>query len=108
MPVYGITGKSGYEDCPARLAPAGAVEMVGLPASATDIAQADGMWTADPAAVRAERDALLSACDFTQLPDAPLSTEQRARWVAYRQALRDIPLQAGFPNAVVWPTPPEE
>ncbi|MFV0349666.1 MAG: tail fiber assembly protein, partial [Halodesulfovibrio sp.] len=76
-------------------------------ASATDLAQADGTWSADPVAVRAKRDALLAACDFTQLPDAPLSTEQRALWVAYRQELRDIPLQAGFPNAVIWPTAPE-
>lgn len=43
--------------------------------------------------VRAERNARLAACDWTQLADAPLSTEQRAAWGVYRQALRDLPAQ---------------
>ena len=32
---------------------------------------------------------------------------QRANWLAFRQALRDIPLQPGFPTNIVWPTQPE-
>jgi len=31
---------------------------------------------------------------------------QRADWLAFRQALREIPLQAGFPTNIVWPTEP--
>ena len=31
---------------------------------------------------------------------------QRADWLEFRQALRDIPLQAGFPTDIVWPTEP--
>jgi len=31
---------------------------------------------------------------------------QRADWLEFRQALRDIPLQAGFPTNIVWPTEP--
>lgn len=56
---------------------------------------------------RAQRNALLAACDWTQLPDAQaaLSTQAKAEWAAYRQALRDITSQAGFPVDVVWPTP---
>ena len=53
--------------------------------------------------VRAERDALLAACDWTQVADAPVD---QAAWAVYRQALRDVTAQTGFPNAVVWPTKP--
>ena len=58
--------------------------------------------------VRSIRTGLLSACDWTQVPDAPLSPEQKAAWLAYRQALRDLPTEQ--PNAtrdtVVWPQEP--
>ena len=53
--------------------------------------------------VRAERDALLSATDFRMVSDAPWATQP---WVAYRQALRDIPTSAGFPQNVQWPVEP--
>jgi len=53
--------------------------------------------------VRTQRDALLSQSDWTQVPDAPV--DQQA-WAEYRQALRDLPQQAGFPQEVVWPNPP--
>lgn len=59
------------------------------------------------ASVRGQRDLLLSECDWTQLPDSPLSADSKAAWATYRQALRDITGQAGFPYSVVWPTPPE-
>src|SRR5690606_37431203 len=55
------------------------------------------------ARVRAERDARLTVCDWTQMPDAPLTIEAKAAWAAYRQQLRDVPGQAGFPLAVEWP-----
>lgn len=55
--------------------------------------------------VRAERNAKLAACDWTQLADAPLSTEQRAAWQVYRQALRDLTAQAD-PFALDWPEAP--
>jgi hypothetical protein len=54
--------------------------------------------------VRQERNARLSACDWTQLSDAPVGA---AAWAAYRQQLRDVTAQEGFPWAVVWPTQPE-
>lgn len=56
------------------------------------------------AAIRAQRNALLSACDWTQLPDSPVQAE--AGWYAYRQALRDITDQATFPDSVKWPVKP--
>lgn len=54
--------------------------------------------------VRAERNLRLANSDWTQLPDAPVD---QAAWVVYRQALRDVPAQAGFPANVIWPTQPE-
>lgn len=57
--------------------------------------------------VRAQRNSLLSLSDWTQLADAPLTAEQKQEWAEYRQALRDVPEQAGFPEAVVWPSTPE-
>ena len=38
--------------------------------------------------------------------DTTITRGQRADWIAFRQALRDIPLQAGFPTSIVWPTEP--
>jgi hypothetical protein len=56
-------------------------------------------------AVRRARDQLLLASDFTQLPDAPPSINKIA-WQTYRQLLREIPDQSGFPTNVVWPEMP--
>lgn len=55
------------------------------------------------ASIRSKRNAKLSACDWTQLPDAPVDS---AAWAVYRQKLRDISSQAGFPWEVVWPQEP--
>ena len=70
------------------------------PASAEEIAQRTDEKAAD---VRAERNAKLSACDWTQLSDAPVD---QTAWAAYRQALRDVSDQAGFPWSVTWPQEP--
>ena len=59
------------------------------------------------ATVRAQRDALLAATDKYMTTDYPLSDEAKAAIKAYRQALRDIPQQEGFPENVVWPAKPE-
>jgi hypothetical protein len=56
-------------------------------------------------AVLMERKAKLVASDWTQLPDVPIST--KAAWATYRQALRDITTQAGYPTEITWPTPPQ-
>jgi len=53
--------------------------------------------------VRKERDRLLADSDWTQVPDAPVDS---TAWADYRQALRDVPQQAGFPNDVTWPEQP--
>lgn len=56
--------------------------------------------------VRARRHSDLFMCDWTQLADSPLSAEKKAEWTAYRQALRDITNQVGFPWDITWPTKP--
>lgn len=56
--------------------------------------------------VRAERDVMLAASDWTQMPDAPLTAAEKQAWAVYRQTLRDIPQDFATPDAVVWPTPP--
>ena len=53
--------------------------------------------------VRAQRNALLMSSDWTQVADAPVN---RSAWAVYRQALRDVPQQAGFPNVIEWPVAP--
>ena len=57
--------------------------------------------------IKVKRDALLSACDFTQLPDAPLTLAQKQAWADYRQDLRDLPETITDLDNVTWPTKPE-
>lgn len=58
------------------------------------------------AQARAKRDALLASCDYFVMADYPASDEDKALVVAYRQALRDVPQQDGFPLSIVWPEKP--
>jgi len=55
--------------------------------------------------IRETRTQLLTICDWRVMPDAVLTPEQRSKWVAYRQALRDFPETNGVINQV-WPTMP--
>lgn len=55
--------------------------------------------------VRAIRNGLLADCDWTQGKD--ISDSISIPWATYRQQLRDVPSQAGFPYNVTWPTKPE-
>lgn len=55
--------------------------------------------------VRVERNRLLTECDWTQLPDSPLSSEQTQEWVIYRQQLRDLPEMIDLYNPV-YPSKP--
>jgi len=63
--------------------------------------QADAV-TASATQVRAQRDTLLAVSDSMALAD-----RITADWTTYRQALRDVPAQAGFPTNVTWPTAPD-
>ena len=69
--------------------------------------QIDAKVAADNAALeateRATRDDLLKATDHYGLSDVPMTDAM----TAYRQALRDVPQQEGFPQTITWPTKPE-
>ena len=56
--------------------------------------------------VRAERDMKIAETDYLAMPDYPLSDGERVQVFAYRQALRDVPTQEGFPREVAWPDVP--
>lgn len=57
-----------------------------------------------PKQIRDKRNALLVACDWTQVADAPVDKEA---WATYRQALRDITTQPEFPLNIVFPNEPQ-
>lgn len=59
---------------------------------------------AQASAVRAERNQKIAESDWTQLPDSPVD---KAAWAVYRQELRDLTTQVGFPWEVKWPEPPK-
>lgn len=50
---------------------------------------------------------LLRESDWSMLPDVPMTSGTKALWMEYRRALRDIRLQAGFPNDIQWPVCPD-
>jgi len=57
---------------------------------------------------RAKRDRILGRSDWTQVPDSPLSEEKKIEFQVYRQALRDLPTHANWPNLndEDWPVMP--
>lgn len=59
-------------------------------------------------AAREKRDRLLAETDFLLMPDYPISEEALEELKVYRQSLRDVPEQAGFPNTIEWPETPGE
>jgi DNA topoisomerase VI subunit A len=63
-----------------------------------------GANTRKAAEVRAERNDKLTATDWTQTLDTPQVTKDK--YATYRQALRDVPSQAGFPWTIEWPEQP--
>lgn len=81
-----------------------------IPFTAEEEAEWDAMEAADAAGaddrkaeeVRQERNQLLQQTDWRAVSDLTLSDD----WRDYRQALRDVPSQSGFPNDVAWPLEP--
>lgn len=53
--------------------------------------------------IRQSRSEMLKSSDWTQLADSPVD---KLAWATYRQALRDVPNQSGFPWTIEWPTQP--
>ena len=87
-----FTNTEGFGDIPAKTA-------------AENEAEYKAMRDTEQAAnVRRTRDATLAECDWTQVADAPVD---KAVWATYRQSLRDITTQSGFPWTVTWPVEPQ-
>lgn len=62
----------------------------------------EGLWQT----IRMRRNLLLSASDWTQLPDAQLTPEKKQQYQEYRQQLRNIPQSSQNPSEIVWPIEP--
>ena len=71
----------------------------GATKAADEAAHTEQLDTAAAASARTERDLKLAETDFHALSDTVMSEAMRT----YRQALRDVPQQAGFPSAITWP-----
>jgi hypothetical protein len=56
--------------------------------------------------IRSQRNILLMECDWTQLPDSPLTNQKQTEWQIYRQSLRDM-TNADSPYGISWPPKPE-
>jgi hypothetical protein len=66
----------------------------------------EAAWAADAGnRVRLDRTRLLAETDWSQAVDVPQAIKDK--WAPYRQALRDVPQQPGFPENITWPTKPE-
>ena len=85
---------------------------------ASDFYQVDGKWqmhySAEPLpqaqveqTMRAERDRLLAETDWVVAKAYELQQSVPDGWADYRQKLRDVPTQQGFPYDIIWPTQPE-
>ena len=55
---------------------------------------------------RQKRDRLIAVTDYLVTPDYPIESDRLAKIKIYRQALRDIPEQSGFPRNITWPKKP--
>jgi len=89
-PVF--TDRAATEDAPAKTAAEQEAEYKAV----KDAEQATS--------VRQQRGEKLKDSDWTQVADAPVD---KAAWATYRQALRDVTGQEGFPWTITWPTQPE-
>ena len=58
------------------------------------------------ASARQKRDRLIATTDYLVTPDYPIESDRLAKVKIYRQALRDIPEQSGFPRTITWPEKP--
>ena len=88
-------------DSPDNVAPKDA-DMRGIVIYLTD-AEYD---TVLAASARQKRDRLIATTDYLVTPDYPIESDRLAKVKIYRQALRDIPEQSGFPRTIAWPEKP--
>ena len=91
--------------------PDGFVRMASAQPTEFHTAQADGTWKLNTEklaeSVRTERDQKLAETDYLLATDYPITAESLEAVKTYRQALRDVPEQASFPEEVTWPEKPQ-
>ena len=92
-------------DSPDNVAPKESAESAGIGDIAIYLTDAE-YDTVLAASARQKRDRLIAATDYLVTPDYPISDDRLAKVKTYRQALRDIPEQAGFPRTITWPKKP--
>jgi hypothetical protein len=74
--------------------------------------QVEGEIAAEPTSTPSEIEwekakGLLRDSDWAMLSDVPLTVGEKQDWITYRKALREIRLQVGFPDNIIWPSKPE-
>jgi hypothetical protein len=108
MPAESGPLKAVVEEAPVEIAGkwtqvwAEADKFSGPTKAADEAAHIADLAAAKETGIRNDRDRRIALTDWTALSDVTMSAEM----AAYRQKLRDVPAQAGFPNAVEWPTSP--
>jgi len=95
------TQKRGYAEAPTRSADGAWV--LGWVVTDKSSEEIEAYDDAKRQGVRSQRDILLSQTDWMALSDVTMEPY----WLEYRQQLRDVTAQEGFPYAVIWPTQPE-
>jgi len=103
MPSYDKITQNIREDAPEFVEGVWRQRWLVAPATEQDIA---ARTDAQARSIRSRRGEMLRECDWTQLADLSLESAQHSQWVHYRQALRDITKQNGFPWNVTWPVSP--
>ena len=108
MPAESGPLKAVVEEAPVEIAGkwtqvwAEADKFSGPTKAADEAAHIADLAAAKETGIRNDRDRRIALTDWTALSDVKMAAEM----AAYRQILRDVPAQAGFPNAVEWPTSP--
>lgn len=98
--VEAVEASEGVEAVEAQDAIPAVPEVLGLADGSAE--KTSPQWDA----MRAERNKRLTACDWTVLTDADLTTAKKNAWKAYRTLLRDLPEVTEDPSVVTWPVAP--
>jgi len=101
-PIYNTQTQNIFQDAVPKLIDN--VWVLGWTINPLNTEEQTAKTTAQAKSVRASRNEKLKECDWTQVIDSPVD---QTVWATYRQALRDVTAQEGFPWTITWPTQPE-
>lgn len=103
QPEHNVLTHKVEEDNPALIEGLWTQQWIVVPLSEEEV---DGINQNAAMGVRAERDRLLQETDWIVIKSYERNENIPSEWEVYRQALRDITAQEGFPHSVTWPTKP--